>query len=123
MLIMSISFFIYFNLVFISSVHEAAGGHGYNEAVEDYNRAQHNSSSSPSRGYTDHLNAAAASPGPNAVQPPNTTSATYSTAQHISTMMGTPASPGIFQSSSSKFFKIDLPYFFLEKIQCEKCIV
>ena len=38
-----------------NNVHEAvsaAGGHGYNEAVEDYNRAQHNSSSSPSRGYT-----------------------------------------------------------------------
>ena len=42
------------------SVHEAA--HGYNEAVEDYNRAQHNSSSSPSRGYSDHANHAT-SPG------------------------------------------------------------
>ena len=86
----------------IFSVHE---GHGYNEAVEDYNRAQHSSSSSPSRGYTDHLNAA--SPGPaanvNSAAVPNTTAATYSTAQHISTMMGTPGSPGIFQSSSSKF--------------------
>ena len=41
-----------------NNVHEAvsaAGGHGYNEAVEDYNRAQHNSSSSPSRGYTNGL--------------------------------------------------------------------
>ena len=44
----------------IFSVHEAA--HGYNEAVEDYNRAQHNSSSSPSRGYSDHANHAT-SPG------------------------------------------------------------
>ena len=82
------------------SVHE---GHGYNEAVEDYNRAQHSSSSSPSRGYTDHLNAASPGPVNSAVAVPNTTAATYSTAQHISTMMGTPVgSPGIFQSSSSK---------------------
>ena len=43
------------NVSVANPVHEAvsaAGGHGYNEAVEDYNRAQHNSSSSPSRGYT-----------------------------------------------------------------------
>ena len=88
-------------IVYLCSVHE---GHGYNEAVEDYNRAQHSSSSSPSRGYTDHLNAASPGPVNTAGAPvPNTTAATYSTAQHISTMMGTPGSPGIFQSSSSKF--------------------
>ena len=87
-------------IVYLCSVHE---GHGYNEAVEDYNRAQHSSSSSPSRGYTDHLNAASPGPVNTAGAPvPNTTAATYSTAQHISTMMGTPGSPGIFQSSSSK---------------------
>ena len=87
-------------IVYLCSVHE---GHGYNEAVEDYNRAQHSSSSSPGRGYTDHLNAASPGPVNTAGAPvPNTTAATYSTAQHISTMMGTPGSPGIFQSSSSK---------------------
>ena len=107
------------------SVHEAA--HGYNEAVEDYNRAQHNSSSSPSRGYSDHANHAT-SPGllwlinffremscffyiicwP--ISGPVSTlanssvasAASYSTAQHISSMMGTPGSPGLFQSSSSE---------------------
>ena len=86
----------------ISSVHEAA--HGYNEAVEDYNRAQHNSSSSPSRGTYEHHNAT--SPGPTATLANSSaaTAASYSTAQHISSMMGAgPGSPGLFQSSSSKF--------------------
>lgn len=73
--------------------HAHDSNHGYNEAVEDYNRAQHNSSSSPGRNY-EHV---ATSPGPNPAS-------AYSTAQHISSMMGAgPGSPGLFQSSSSKF--------------------
>lgn len=76
-------------------------GHVYNEAVEEYNRAQHNSSSSPNRGYNEHHDAT--SPGPTVA--PSTAvqaAASYSTAQHISNMMGGPGSPGLFQSSSSK---------------------
>jgi len=96
------------NAAAANSVHE---GHGYNEAVEDYNRAQHSSSSSPSRGYTDHLNAASPGPVNSAVAVPNTTAATYSTAQHISTMMGTPVgSPGIFQSSSRMTSLMSSPF-------------
>ena len=100
-----------------NSVHEAAAGHGYNEAVEDYNRAQHNSSSSPSRGtYEGHAHAT--SPGPTSVALANTTAAasaaSYSTAQHISSMMGGPGSPGLFQSSSSKNFNLLL--FFVKLI-------
>ena len=92
-----------------NSVHEAAATHGYNEAVEDYNRAQHNSSSSPSRGtYEGHAHATSPGPTPHSVALANTTAAasaaSYSTAQHISSMMGGPGSPGLFQSSSSKNF-------------------
>lgn len=79
-----------------NNVHES---NGYNEAVEDYNRAQHNASSSPSRYSNDH-HSGVTSPGPNSVQ---AAAASYSTAQHISSMMGAgPGSPNLFQSSSSK---------------------
>jgi len=88
-----------------NNVHEAvsaAGGHGYNEAVEDYNRAQHNSSSSPSRGYTNDHHINVTSPGPNAANSAAAAAvASYSTAHsHITSMMGAgPGSPGLFQSS------------------------
>lgn len=92
-----------------NSVHEAA--HGYNEAVEDYNRAQHNSSSSPSRGYSDHANHAT-SPGPVSTLANSSvaSAASYSTAQHISSMMGTPGSPGLFQSSSRMTSLMSSPF-------------
>jgi len=90
------------NVSVANPVHEAvsaAGGHGYNEAVEDYNRAQHNSSSSPSRGYTNDHHINVTSPGPNAANSAAAAAvASYSTAQHI--MMGAGSgSTGLFQSS------------------------
>ena len=89
------------NAAVTSNGHEASGGHGYNEAVEDYNRAQHNASTSPTRGYSnEHLSVT--SPGPNTANVAAV--ASYSTAQHISNMMGGPGSPGLFQSSPSKFW-------------------